>query len=156
MTVGAGVQALSSGNAMSGTSVRPDGPVGGPRCPRSSLIRSYIHSPLGTAISLKNHHSTAPALRPRSAVPPARLPLCRHARPHPTLLCDPHHAPIQFAHRKMRGRGGLRLAPHPAHPIGRKGRPLRCTRGMLDRCSRRPPDLSLLTTGVPHQIGCGH
>ena len=40
----------------------------------------------------------------------------RRARPQPTLLYDPRHAPIHFARRKRRGRGGLRLRPHPAHP----------------------------------------
>jgi len=93
------------------------------RCPRGSLI----HSPSGTTFKKKNRRRAATTPRPRSAAPPALLPLCHRARSHPTLLrhamppstspvvegetreaCT--YAPIQ-AHMSV-GRGGLRAAPH--------------------------------------------
>jgi hypothetical protein len=86
---------------------------------------------------------------------PTRLPQRRHARPHPALLCALRHALIPLTRHIRRGRGGLRLHPHLARSsTGGEACALHqgCT---LDRCSRRPPNPSLLAIGVPHHVGCG-
>jgi hypothetical protein len=120
-----------------------------------ALLSASIFAPLQAPQLLKkNRCSAMTAPRPRSVVPPVRLPLHHHVWPRPALLramplstspiaegeagavcaCPPHSA------RPSAGRGGLRATP-------------RVYAGPLLSTSPGP---ELAGTGVCHHVGCAH
>jgi hypothetical protein len=88
------------------TSVRMAPLVG--RDAHEALLSTPISAPLQAPHFLKEKN-------PPSSPPPSPTT-------HPTLLRAPPHALIHFARCRRRGKGGLRLRPHPACPsVGRGG-----------------------------------